>query len=66
MKRTHASRFARFTALLLTLCLLAGMMPAAVFAENTDPIIMRMRIKVNRMASGISQASILPISLTIP
>ena len=39
MKRTHASRFARFTALLLTLCLLAGMMPAAVFAENTDPII---------------------------
>ncbi len=39
MKRTHASRFARFTALLLTLCLLAGMMPAAVFAENTDPTI---------------------------
>lgn len=36
MKRTHASRFARFTALLLTLCLLAGMMPAAVFAEETD------------------------------
>ena len=33
MKRTHASRFARFTALLLTLCLLAGMLPAAVFAE---------------------------------
>ncbi len=33
MKRTHASRFARLTALLLTLCLLAGMMPAAVFAE---------------------------------
>ncbi len=32
MKRTHASRFARFTALLLTLCLLAGMLPAAVFA----------------------------------
>lgn len=36
MKRTHASRFARLTALLLTLCLLAGMMPAAVFAEETD------------------------------
>lgn len=33
MKRTHASRFARLTALLLSLCLLAGMMPAAVFAE---------------------------------
>ena len=39
MKRTHASRFARFTALLLTLCLLAGMMPAAVFAKAADPII---------------------------
>ena len=34
MKRTHASRFARLTALLLSLCLLAGMMPAAVFAAQ--------------------------------
>lgn len=39
MKRTHASRFARLTALLLTLCLLAGMLPAAVFAKAADPII---------------------------
>ena len=32
MKKTYAPRFTKFTALLLTLCLLAGMMPAAVFA----------------------------------
>lgn len=39
MKRTHASRFARLTALLLSLCLLAGMLPGTVFAKAADPII---------------------------
>ena len=59
MKRTHASRFARFTALLLTLCLLAGMMPAAVFAENTDPTIIAYADKGEPNGKW-------PISLTIP
>lgn len=39
MKITRNTRLSKCIALLLSLCLLAGMMPAAVFAENTDPTI---------------------------
>lgn len=33
MKTTKSTRMAKFTSLLLSLCLLVGMLPAAVFAE---------------------------------
>ena len=39
MKITRNTRLSKCIALLLSLCLLAGMMPAAVFAEAADPII---------------------------